>query len=98
MQNAAARLIVQRKKCESIRNDIINLHWLRINERIVFKILITVFKCLHDMAPFDLCTLLDIKDPQNLTLNYVVLDKEVSVILHQSFGIKYHKIYGLVLV
>ena len=74
VQNAAARLIVQRKKCESIRNDIINLHWLRINERIVFKILITVFKCLHDMAPFDLCTLLDIKDPQNLTLNYVFMN------------------------
>ena len=26
------------------------------------------------MAPFDLCTLLDIKDPQNLTLNYVFMN------------------------
>ena len=73
VQNAAARLIVQRRKCESIRNDIINLHWLRINERIVFKILVTIFKCWNEMAPDQICSLINVRDKQNMTLNYVFM-------------------------
>ena len=74
VQNAAARLIVHRKKYESIRQDIHNLHWLRINERIVFKILITVYKCLNDMAPEEIRNLLIIRDRQNLTLKNVFMN------------------------
>ena len=74
VQNAAARLIMKRPKFESIRNDIINLHWLRINERIVFKILVTVYKCCNEMAPNQIHTLISIRNPQNLTLNYVFMN------------------------
>ena len=74
VQNAAARLVVKRRKYESIRNDINNLHWLRIEQRIIFKTLVTVFKCLHEMAPQELLKLLTVRDPQLLTLKYVFMN------------------------
>ena len=74
VQNAAARVILQRKKCESVRNDIVNLHWLRINERIAFKILITVFKCLNDMAPEQIRKLISVRDFDSLTLKFVFMN------------------------
>ena len=74
VQNAAARLVVKRRKYESIRNDINNLHWLRIDQRIIFKTLVTVFKCLHEMAPQELFKLLTVRDHQLLTLKYVFMN------------------------
>ena len=44
VQNAAARLIVQKRKRESISDTIKELHWLRIESRIIFKILLLVYK------------------------------------------------------
>ena len=74
VQNAAARLVLERRKCESIRAGIANLHWLRIEERIVFKILITVYKCLHDMGPNELCARIAIRDRSSLTLQLVYMN------------------------
>ena len=44
------------------------LHWLNIEQRIHFKILVTVFKCINSMAPAPLSNLLVIKDPTDMTL------------------------------
>ena len=74
VQNAAARLVLKRRKCESIRADIAKLHWLRIEERIVFKILITVYKCLHDVCTNELRTLLCIRDSNSMTLQLVFMN------------------------
>jgi hypothetical protein len=48
IQNAAARIVVQKRKRQSISGDIRNLHWLRVESRIVFKILVLVFKSILD--------------------------------------------------
>ena len=40
-----------------------DLHWLPIDKRITFKILLLVFKCLNDMAPVYLCDLLSLRSP-----------------------------------
>ena len=74
VQNAAARLVLERRKCDSIRTGLINLHWLRIEERIVFKILVTVYKCLHDMAPNELSELITISDVHSLKLQLVFMN------------------------
>ena len=44
VQNAAARLVVRRRKHESISGVIRKLHWLRVESRIIFKILLLVHK------------------------------------------------------
>ena len=49
VQNAAARLIVQKRRRESITSTIRELHWLRIESRILFKILLLVYKWFSQM-------------------------------------------------
>ena len=44
VQNAAARLVARKRKRESISSTIKDLHWLRIESRIIFKILLLVYK------------------------------------------------------
>ena len=51
VQNAAARLITFSSKFNHITPILKDLHWLPINERIKFKILILTFKALHDLSP-----------------------------------------------
>ena len=51
MQNAAARLLVGAKKYDSVTTHLQNLHWLPIEYRITFKILLLVYKALNDQAP-----------------------------------------------
>ena len=58
VQNAAARLVVRGKKNCSITSVLNELHWLKIEERIVFKVLLLVFKCLNGLCSNNLETLL----------------------------------------
>eukprot|EP00057_Strongylocentrotus_purpuratus_P008930 XP_011663404.1 PREDICTED: muscarinic acetylcholine receptor M3-like [Strongylocentrotus purpuratus] len=51
IQNTAARLVTRTKKSEHITPIIQSLHWLPIQERIVFKILLLVYKAIHNQAP-----------------------------------------------
>ena len=44
VQNAAARLVVRKRKRQSIAGSIAKLHWLRVESRIIFKILLLVYK------------------------------------------------------
>ena len=49
---AAARLVQQKRKFDSISTDIRDkLHWLPIRQRIEFKICVLVYRCLHGTAP-----------------------------------------------
>ena len=51
LQNAAARLITRTKKSDHITPVLINLHWLPIKHRVVFKLLLYTYKALHGLAP-----------------------------------------------
>lgn len=57
--NAAARLITRKQKFDHISETLRDLHWLPIKERINYKLCLTVYKCLHHLAPdylIQLCT------------------------------------------
>ncbi len=58
VQNAAARLLYGKRKYESITPVLISLHWLPVKYRIDFKILLFVYKSLHNLAPQYLSDLL----------------------------------------
>ena len=50
-QNAAARLLTGTKKHDHITPVLASLHWLPVNFRIQFKVLLIVFKALNGQAP-----------------------------------------------
>ena len=69
LQNAAARIISKRKKRESVRDVLAKLHWLPVEKRIVYKILVLTFKIVHDLSPKNLRDLLSYRCQNTLTFN-----------------------------
>lgn len=51
VQNNAARLILKKKKSDSITPLLIQLHWLPIRFRIQYKIILLTYKALNNQAP-----------------------------------------------
>jgi len=51
VMNAAARLVCSARKCDHITPLLHDLHWLRVPQRIEFKLAVLAFCCLHGMAP-----------------------------------------------
>ena len=49
--NASARLICSARKYDHVTPLLCDLHWLRVPERINFKLSVLVFRCLHGLAP-----------------------------------------------
>ena len=58
VQNSAARIVTLKPKYDHITPVLIQLHWLPINFRIVFKILLLVYKSLNGFCPIYLTNLL----------------------------------------
>lgn len=74
VQNAAARVVLKLRKRDPIRQEISKLHWLRVNERVLFKLLILTFKCIHNMAPVELQSLITFRNTDTCTLQLVFFD------------------------
>ena len=52
IQNMASRIIYQKRKYNSVTPCLMDLHWLRIQERVVFKVAVLMFHCIiNDTAP-----------------------------------------------
>ncbi len=58
VQNVAARLLTKTRKRENITSVLVGLHWLPIEYRIQFKVLLFVYKSLTGLAPNYLSDLL----------------------------------------
>ena len=56
VQNSAARLIMRVRKREHITPILFALHWLPVRQRIQYKILTLVYRCLNQQAPTYLST------------------------------------------
>lgn len=61
--NTAARIVSLRPKSEAITPILISLHWLPIKFRINYKVILFVFRCLHNLAPSYLTELLQLYAP-----------------------------------
>ena len=63
VQNCAAKLIFNRRKYDNGLSALFGtLHWLKVKERIAFKILLLVHKCLYCKSPAYLNDLLSLTD------------------------------------
>jgi hypothetical protein len=49
--NAAARLVCSARKFDHITPLLRDLHWLRVPERIAFRLSVLVYRCQHEQAP-----------------------------------------------
>ena len=58
IQNQAARMLTRSPRRNHITSVLRELHWLRISDRIIFKILILTHKAFHGVAPVYLCELI----------------------------------------
>ena len=74
VQNAAARLISKRRKHESVRDVLVELHWLPVEQRIIFKILLLTYKILNGIAPDCLASLLTVRRADEFLLKNVYFD------------------------
>ena len=61
VQNAAARLLLNLSKYPHISLALYQLHWLPVQHRVHFKILILTFKAIHGLAPKYIIELINIK-------------------------------------
>jgi len=64
LQNSAARLVTKAKRRDHITPVLRQLHWLPVNQRIVFKVLLITFKILNGYAPSYLSSLLESYKPK----------------------------------
>ena len=51
LQNKAARLVFACGRDQSSSQLLCTLHWLPVKDRIKYKVLLYIYKCLHDLAP-----------------------------------------------
>lgn len=63
VQNCAARLIMCRNKFDHITPILKELHWIPVQQRIIFKILLITYKALNNLAPIYISNLLNKYDP-----------------------------------
>ena len=51
IQNNAARIVTRTRRRDHVTPVLADLHWLPIEKRIEYKILLTTFKALHGLSP-----------------------------------------------
>ena len=66
IQNMACRIVCNIKKYDSINQHLKRLHWLKIQERIIYKVATIMFKCLKETAPSYLKSLLPVQHSKAL--------------------------------
>jgi len=49
--NAAAWLVFAACKSDHVTSYLRDLHWLKVSERIQFRLSVLVYRCLHDTTP-----------------------------------------------
>ena len=59
VQNCAARLVVGGRKYDPVTSVLKQLHWLPIEQRIVYKILLLTYKGLNGLASLYICDMLE---------------------------------------
>lgn len=90
--NTGCRLIFNLKKSDHLTIHLMELHWLKIEERIDFKVLLIVYKALNGLAPCYLADLLSKPCKGNLRLDSSLKlfqpRPSSSKMLHGSFAVK----------
>ena len=63
VQNCAAHLVTRTNRAERITPVLEQLHWLPVKQRVIFKILLQVYRSCNNSAPGYICELLHARSP-----------------------------------
>ena len=103
VQNTAARIVTYTRKYDHITPTLIKLHWLPIQQRIKFKLLLLVYKGLNGLVPSYVSSLLLfctctrslrssdkelLQVPKSIGLRH--METVGFLLLRQNYGIAYH--------
>ena len=80
VQNSAARIVLRRRKSDSITDTLKELHWLPVKQRILFKVLCIAHQCVNGRAPVYLSELVSLYVPQRSlrSTNQLLLQQPTS--------------------
>ena len=95
LQNMAARLIFQVDRRSSATESLKCLHWLPIRQRIVYKIVVLVYKCVNGFAPKYLSEIITLHNPKRITrrtLDPLLL--EVPTTKRSTFAARSFSVFG----
>ena len=97
IQNIACRVIYRLKKYDCLTPHFINLHWLKMQERIIYKTATFVYKCIHDLALSYLSDLIDLQHGRQLRSAYQmklpVVKARTSIAARSSFSVRGPKVW-----
>ena len=98
IQNMACKVIYNKRKYDHIGMDMLNLHWLKINERITFKIAVLVYLCINGSVPGYLCNLLKYNHNRHLRSStkglLPVTMFKMTLVHNSSFSIQAPRIWN----
>ena len=99
IQNYAAILVLGRSKYSSNKDALAELYWLPLKSRIMFKILVLVFKCLRGEAPEYLMNLLVrcTEQTHNLRSSNTIDKLVIPRTVRQMFAARSFSVAGLTL-
>ena len=98
IQNMASRVINNRRKYDSVTEDMKNLHWLKIPEHIDYKVAVLIFQCINNQALTYLKVLLNINHNRFLRSSSSMLlpvsMSRLSIVHNSSFSIRGPRIWN----
>ena len=95
VMNTAARLFTRTRKFDHITPVLHDLHWLPIESRSKFKILLLVYKCLYGLAPSYLSKRLSLKPNRGLRSDdKLVLNVPTTKLKTKTYGDRCFSIAG----
>ena len=93
--NTAARLVTMTRKFDHITPILCDLHWLPVNFRVQFKLLLQVYKTLHGLAPSYLSSKLSLRPNKGLRSdNQLLLDVPKSTLQLKYYGDRAFSVAG----
>ena len=88
LQNWSAKIIFCARKFDHASQFLHQLHWLPVKERIQYKILLYVFKCLHELGPHYLTSALSLYEPTRPGLRSALDTTRLAVPKYNYRGLK----------
>ena len=88
IQNMASGVVKELRKYDHISDHLKSLHWLKIRERIVYKVAVLVFKCKVGTAPGCLIDLINTSNPNKCILRSSTSNDVVPVFCKTSIAMK----------
>ena len=98
IQNIACMVIYRLNKHDHLTPHFINLHWLKIQERIIYNTATFVYKCIHDLASSYLSDLIDLQHGKQLRsanqIKLPVAKVRTSIVARSSFSVRGPKVWN----